>query len=226
MQQEGWRRIGERTWLKQFPLKLIGADFNRTVTVFDLDEGNVVVHSTGPFSDEDYRFFNSLGEHIHFVDATCFHDTFTKKVLQAAPDAHFYVPDRFPIEDDRLKPIADLAPTLGDAIEMIPIRGMPKVNEVDFYDHRNGILVVADLFFNFANSNAWTRWFIRATAGIKKYPGMSRVFRMLIRDKAAFQASINHLRTLEFNTLIFAHGQPIFDNAKERFQKALDKYGY
>ncbi len=226
MHQEVWRKIGEGAWLKQFSLKLLGADFNRTVTVFDLDGSNVLVHSTGPFSDEDYRFFENLATHIHFVDATCFHDTLTKKVLQAVPEASFYAPKGFSIEDDRLKPISALAPILGDAIEMIPLHGMPKVNEVEFLDRRNGILLVADLFFNFTESNAWTRGFVRATAGIKEYPGMSRMFRMLISDKLAFQESIDQLRVLEFDKLVFGHGQPLLENAKESFQEALDRYGY
>lgn len=226
MHQEGWRKIGEGAWLKQFSLKLLGADFNRTVTVFDLDGGNVLVHSTGSFSDEDYRFFESLGAHTHFVDATCFHDTSTKKVLKAAREASFYAPKGFSIKDDRLKPITDLAPILGDAIEMIPLRGIPKVNEVEFFDRRNGILVIADLLFNFTESNVWTRGFVRATAGIKEHPGMSRLFRMMIRDKPAFQESIDRLRALEFEKLVFGHGQPILEDAKECFQKALDRYGY
>ncbi len=226
MRQESWQKIGEGAWLKQFSLKLLGAEFNRTVTVFHLDEGNVLVHSTGPFTEEDYRFFESLGHHIHFVDATCFHDTLTKKVLQAAPEANFYAPEGFSVKDDRLKPITALTPILGDAIEMIPLLGMPKVNEVEFYDRRNGILVIADLIFNFTESGAWTRGFVRATAGIREYPGMSRMFRMLIRDKPAFQESIDQLRALDFDKLVFGHGQPILENAKKSFENALDRYGY
>lgn len=226
MQQAGWQRIGEGAWLKQFSLKLLGAEFNRTVTVFDLEERNVLVHSTGPFSEEDYRFFDSLGNHIHFVDATCFHDTLTNKVLHAAPEASFYAPEGFSVKDERIQPVATLSPILGDAIEVIPLRGMPKVNEVEFFDRRNGILVVADLFFNFTESSAWTRWLVRATAGLKEFPGMSRMFRMLIRDKVAFQESINLLRALDFDKLVLGHGRPILENAKERFENALDRYGY
>lgn len=226
MREGGWQKIGEGVWLKQFSLKLLGAAFNRTVTVFDLDGGNVLVHSTGLFSEEDYRFFEALGSHIHFVDATCFHDTLTKKVLQAAPEANIYAPAGFSVKDDRIQPIAALAPIVGDAIELIPLCGMPKVNEVEFYDRRNRLLVVADLFFNFVDSGPWTRCFVRATAGIKTYPGMSRLFRMLIKDKLAFQKSISQLRALEFDTLVFGHGQPIYENAKRRFEDALDRYGF
>ncbi len=226
MQEGGWQRIGEGVWLKQFSLKLLGAAFNRTVTVFHWDGGNVLVHSTGPFSNEDYRFFGALGYHIHFVDATCFHDTLTKKVLQAAPEANFYAPDGFPVKDKRIQPIAALAPVVGDTIAMIPLHGMPKVNEVEFYDRRNRIVVGADLVCNVVDSGAWTRCFVRATAGIKTYPGMSRLFRMMIKDKPAFQKSIDQLRALEFDTLVFGHGQPIWENAKKRFENALDRCGF
>ncbi len=226
MQEAGWQRIGEGAWLKQFSLKLLGAEFNRTVTVFDLDEGKVLVHSTGPFSNEDYRFFDSLGRHIYFVDASCFHDTLTQKVLRAAPEATFYTPEGFSVKDDRLQPLTNLAPILGDAIEMIPLRGMPKVNEVEFFDRRNGILVVADLFFNLVESSVWTRWFVRATAGLKEFPGMSRLFRMMIHDKIAFKESIDQLRALEFDKLVLGHGRPILEDAKRRFENALDRHGF
>ncbi len=227
MQQETWQQIGEGVWLKWFPLKVMGADFNRTVTAFTIRKGEVLVHSTGPFSEEDYSFLQSIGERIHFVDATCFHDSFTKRVLQAMTGADFYAPKGFPLKNDRLKPIEDLKPVLGDSIKMIPINGMPKVNEVAFHDGLNGILVIADLLFNFGpDASGWTRGFMRVLAGIKEYPGISRMYRALIRDKQVFQESIDQLRALEFECLIVGHGQPIFGNGREILDKTLAKYGF
>ncbi len=227
MTRDSWEPLSEDSWYKVFPLKVLGADFNRTVTVVRLDGVNVLVHSTAPFTEEDYRFFHSLGSQVHFAEATCLHDTYTKQVLQNPAVERIYAPENFPIKDSRIRPLAELETALGEAVEMIPLRGMPKINEVEFFDTRHGILIIADLLFNFApHSTAWTKGVLRIFSGISVFPDMSRLFRMMIKDRNAFRKSVGQLKNLEFDKLVVAHNQVITEEAKVSFLDGLKRHGF
>ena len=227
MPKRPWEKIGEGVWLKSFPLSLLGTRIGRTVTAFQLDSGDAIVHSTAPFLEDDVLFLRQLGNRLHILEATCFHDTFTQQAIKAIPEALIYIPESFPLKEGIFKSIDELAKITDGILEMIPVGGMPKVNETAVYDPGNRLLVISDLLFNFgSDTDKWTLLFFRLAAGIKAYPGMSRLFRMMIRDRLAFQASIDRLRALDYDKLVLAHGEVITSGAKNAFDKALNQHGY
>ena len=64
------------------------------------------------------------------------------------------------------------------------------VERGDITDARRRTLIVADLIFNFrADERGWNRFFHRYVAGFQRYPGMSRIFRVCISDRASFCAT-------------------------------------
>ena len=63
--------------------------------------------------------------------------------------------------------------------------------------------------------------FLRATGGIHEYPGMSRLFRFLIKDRAAFMDSISEIAEHDFERIVVAHGDPIVHDAKATLLRVL-----
>jgi hypothetical protein len=59
--------------------------------------------------------------------------------------------------------------------------------------------------------------------GIKKRPRCEPSVRILIKDKAAFQASLQPLRTLEIHHLSMCHDHVLSVGASEAFQAVLDQ---
>ena len=53
--------LAENLWQLQFPLKLLGANMQRHVSVVRLGSGEVDIHSTGPFTEEDVSGISALG---------------------------------------------------------------------------------------------------------------------------------------------------------------------
>jgi hypothetical protein len=70
------------------------------------------------------------------------------------------------------------------------------------------------------------RNFFRVVGGIRSHPGMSRLFKFLVRDRAAFSSSIQHLMQWDFDRLIVGHGEIIEARAKERVAAALAARGF
>ena len=46
-------KTGENLWVLPYPLRLLGANFGRMVTIVRLGSGKLVIHSTGPFTPAD-----------------------------------------------------------------------------------------------------------------------------------------------------------------------------
>ena len=87
--------LTENLWLLRYPLKMLGADLHRNVTVMRLRSGDLVIHSTGPFALEDVAHVNSLGRPRWLLDVMLRHDTFAKQGKEAFPEAAYLGPDGF-----------------------------------------------------------------------------------------------------------------------------------
>jgi glyoxylase-like metal-dependent hydrolase (beta-lactamase superfamily II) len=88
-------------------------------------------------------------------------------------------------------------------------------------------LIVADLLFNFgSNVSAWTRFLVLCAVGTKHHPGMSRPFRMAIKDKAAFGRSVRALMQWDFDRIIVGHGEIVRTDGKRQLGEALKRAGF
>ena len=110
---------------------------------------------------------------------------------------------------------------------MIEVGGLPKVRERVFFHRPSKTLIVADLLFNLPPEvGKWTLGFMRAMAGMRGYPGMSRLFRLCIKDRSAFVASMREIAALDFERIVVAHGEPIVDDAKRQFLGLMAAHGF
>ena len=55
------KSLAENLWVLPYPLWLLGADFRRMVTVVRLRSGQLVIHSTGPFTPAEVAAISGLG---------------------------------------------------------------------------------------------------------------------------------------------------------------------
>lgn len=209
--------IASELWIQRYPLSLLGTQVGRTVTVLRLASGDLILHSTGPFSASDVEAIRRLGRPGWMVEATLFHDTFAAAGRKAFPDV--------PYLDARHS--AKPPPAWRDDVAVLELRGMPKVREHVFLHRPSRTLIVADLVFNFgAGATSWTRQFFRWAAGVREVPGISRLFRACIRDRPAFSASIREMLSWDFDRLIVGHGDIVEHGAKGRLAAALARHGY
>lgn len=220
--------FGDNLRVLKYPLNLMGMKMGRNVSVIRLNSGKLIIHSTAPFSKADLEALRQWGTPTWLVEATNFHDTLASKGVAALPDLPYLVPPGFPLTD-KLKgqPLDPPPAEWGDDVNVIRIGGMPKINEFAFFHPESKSLIVADLLFNIPDSaGAFTHGFLRLISGIKSHPGNSRMFRFMIKDRDAFEESLQHILELDFERIIVAHGEPIEANAKDTLRQIFRELGF
>lgn len=211
------KSVAENVWTLRYPLPLLGNDLGRTVTIIRLESGKLVIHSTAPFTDSDVAAISKLGEPGWLLDATLFHDSFSKEGCAAFPNIPYLAPLRLDsVADMQSLALSPRPAEWADELDVVPLAGTPKVQEHVMFHRPSRTLIVCDCLFNLGVSGAgWTRFFARYIMGLRDGVGMSLFFRLMIRDRAAFKESIRPVLGWDFQRIVVGHGDPLEHNAKE-----------
>jgi hypothetical protein len=220
-------QIAENLWVLRYPLTLLGAKIGRNVTVIRLASGKLIVHSTAPFSADDVAAIRALGEPAWLLDVSRFHDSFRKEGRRAFSDIPYLVPSGFPDAEKLGASLLDAVPPewIGE-VEVRRIDGMPQVNEHAVFHVASRTLIVADVLFNFGeNTTGWTRFLAKNLMRLPGMMGMSLVFRLMIRDRAAFRESLRDIFSWDFDRVVVGHGELIPNHGKRRLSAVLQRFG-
>lgn len=221
------KQLAENLWLLQYPLSVLGTQHGRNVTVIRLSSGKLILHSMAPFSAADLVAIHALGEPAWLVEAMLLHDTYAQEGRRLFPDLPFLGPPGFSeVVKFPALPLLPASAAWGGEVAIFPIEGAPMLKEHAFLHRPSRTLIVADLVFNFSeHERGWNRFFHRHIAGFKRYPGMSRIFKLCIRDRAAFQASMTPILQQDFDRLIVGHGNVIESDGRALLQRGLRDAG-
>ncbi len=219
--------LAENLWLLRYPLTLLGADLNRNVAVMRLSSGDLVIHSSGPFTPEDVAAIDALGRPRWIMDVMARHDTFAKEGRAAFPEATYLAPEGFSeTVGFPTQPLVN-QPEWNGEVEVMLLEGVPSMKEHVVLHRPTRTLIVADLMFNFGSSaSVWTHALMFAAVGAKHHPGMARSMRLTVKDKTALRASLAQMMIWDFDRLIVGHGEEIDSGAKSKVAEALQRVGY
>ena len=220
-------RLAEHLWLLPYPLKKLGADLRRNVTLLRLGSGEIVIHSTGPFTDDDVKAIHALGHPGWLVEGMLAHDTFAKEGRAAFPDIPYFAPPGFTEETGIATSTLDQCPaSWGTDLQVQKVEGVPTYQEYVFYHALSRTLVVCDLVFNFGDHEPlWTELLLRVAIGSEHGPGMSRPFKAAVKDEDAFKKSLDAIFAWDFDRVIVGHGDVIETGGKAKIRSALEVAG-
>lgn len=223
-----FQSLAPNVWLKHYPLSVLGTQHGRNVTLIRLTSGKVVVHSMAPFSESDKAEIQALGPTGWLVEAMLLHDTYAKEGRQAFPAVPFLGPPGFEkVVGFATDPLCPSPPEWEGELRVFPLAGAPKLEEQLVLHVPSRTLIVADLVFNFDPAETgWDRFFHRYLAGFKRYPGMSRIFRLFVSDKERFRESLRPVFAADFDRLVVGHGSLIETGAKAKLAAALSDAGF
>jgi hypothetical protein len=137
------QKVADNLWIKSYPLSVLGGKQGRVVTIIRLASGELIIHSTGPFSPEDVTEIESLGRPGWMVDTMLRHDTFAKHGRVAFPTISYLAPEGF-AETAHVdsRPLLPAPAAWSPEIRVLLIEGMPLVKEHVFLhipnSHRGG----------------------------------------------------------------------------------------
>lgn len=215
--------ISPGLWILRYPLRVLGTDHGRTVSVIRLSSGKLIIHSMAPFTAADRDAIRSLGEPAWLVEAMLLHDTYAAKGPENFPGLPLLGPPGF--EAIVKFPVLPLLPPPAEwegEVKVARLQGAPKLEEHLFLHQPSRTLIVADLIFNFrSEETGWDRFFHRHIAGFHRYPGTSRIFRLFVADKEAFRRSLEEVMAWDFDRIIPGHGEIIESGGKELLRRAM-----
>ena len=158
------------------------------------------------------------------VSPSCFHHLFIKAAHDYLPEAKLYgAPGlqrkRADIKWDGI--LTENSWPYQDELKAIFIEGAPKINEVVFYHCDSKTLIVTDLLFNLKNLKSLPEKLVYGLMGTFNNPAVSRLVKLLMKDRKALKKSLKQVLDLDFDRLVMAHGEIIPTGGKKIISDAL-----
>jgi len=220
--------LAENLWMLRYPLKALGADLRRNVSIIRLASGDLVIHSTGPFTAEDLTEISGLGRPAWLVDSMLRHDTFAKEGRTAFPNLPYLAPPGFSMQEEcSTIPLLPAPIEWGEELLVLEVRGMPDFKEHLFFHPSSRTLIVADLAFNFgAHEPWWTELLLKAAVGSEHHPGMSKPFKAAVKDEGAFRDSMAQMLAWDFDRVVVGHGDVLETGGHGKLARMLAAAGF
>ncbi len=203
-------------WVGHHPHKLFGLfPLGHWMTVVRQPDGGLTLISPIPWSESLAAELEQLGPVRHVLAPNLMHNLFLDRYEEAFPESQFWAVPGFKARYPKLRVDAELSE--GSKIvdlQFTSIDGMPKLNEFVVLHEPTKSLIVADLVFNFpATKSLALRGLLWSVGGLGKLTAC-RLFKSMIKDRAATRASVDRVLDLDFDRLIVGHGEALPTGAK------------
>ena len=220
--------LAENLWLIAYPLKMLGADLRRNVTLVRLASGKLVIHSTAPFTPDDVATISALGEPGWLLDGILRHDTFAKDGREAFPGIPYLAPEGFSeVVGFATSPIVPAPREWDGELLALEIQGAPEARDTALLHVPSCTLILTELIFNFGGDEPiWTELLLRVAVGGRHHPGMSRPVKAGVKNEAAFRSSLETILSWDFDRVIVGHGDVIESDGKSKLRAALAAAGF
>lgn len=217
--------IAQDVWVASMPNSFMGLQMGTRMTVVRLRDGSLFVYSPIKLDPDLREALDAIGPVRHIVAPSLYHHLFVGGFAAAYPGAKTYAAPglqkkRKDFEFDEV--LSDeLDPALRDSLSTQRLDGCA-FGEVLFFHEPSRTLISADLVENFITSDHWpTRTYLKA-AGIYGSCGVSRLIKLMFRDKAQSRRAID--RALDWNPerITIAHGEPVLEDGREVLRGAYE----
>jgi hypothetical protein len=196
------------------------------MTATRLPDGAVALISPLRIDDELARQIAELGPVRYLVAPNTYHHLYLGAARERYPDALLVGAPGL------AKKRADLSfdhelgagpPPWGDGLTPHLIAGAPRMNEVVLHHPASRTLVTTDLLFNVVEpDNLMTSLALRMM-GTRGKLARSRMWRLLVKDRDAFERSLEEILAADFDRVIMAHGDVVETDGRAGMTRALGR---
>ena len=158
-----------------------------------------------------------------------FHHTFLGATLARWPRASVYGPARLAAKRPELTALRALddgtSPWPAD-LDVLPLRGASPADEIVLFHRASGALLCGDLLFHVTEpANLMTRLVLALMGTGGGRLAQSRMWRFIVRDRAAVRASLDQLLALPLQCVLPSHGPSIATCAESLAPLLARAYG-
>lgn len=218
--------FAQDVWIFRRPFRLVGVSIGLTMTVIRLANGELFVHSPVRLTDEIKKRLESLGRVRFVIAPSTLHHLFIRDYGPAFPEAKLYALPSLKAKRADIYFHGELSenaePGWASEIDQIALGGLKEGNEeLAFFHKASKTAIVTDLVFNLTTPHSlWEKAFFILN-GLGNGPKCSRVFRTIVRNKAALRKSVDQILAWKPERLIVGHGLPVQVNAEKSLRDAF-----
>jgi hypothetical protein len=215
-------------WLKEHPVRLVGARLLTRMTVIRLDDG-LYLHSPVEIDDATRVAIEQLGDVRGIIAPSTVHHLFVASAQRAFPRARTYAIEGLEKKRKDLRFDERISDTPSPAwlgqMDQVLI-GNRVMREVDFLHRASRTLIAVDLVENFRDetpgTNALLRGMIRAL-GMWGRPRPAPELRWFPRDEQATRRALDTVLAWDFDRAIIAHGELLERDPKAAIREAWSR---
>lgn len=217
----------ERFWTYEEPLRFLGFEIGRIMSVIQLSSGGLFIQSPSELTGELEAALNELGE-VRFVAPTSklhghlymeqYREVYPSAELLAAPGLDGRRPDL--VFDQLLGDIPD--PRWATDIDQIAILGNRWLTEIAFFHRPSRTVILGDFGYHIGESSPLKTRVMARIAGVYKQVGCTVDYRLAIRNHETFRRSIQDVLAWDFDRVIPGHGEIIEADGKQTVLDGFD----
>ena len=220
-------QLTDDLWVLNRPARLGPIDLGHRMTVVRLASGRLWVHSPVALDDEIRTELDALGEVENFVAPSTFHDLYWPAWFAAYPEARF-------------SPLRACATTIPSCRSPTPWASKPPLPGRTNWDRRcsaacpkstkssfcipraSETLITADMAFNLDRGVDFATGLVLRMTGCYDRFGVSRLYKMKIKDEGAMRRSVDEVLAWDFNRIVLGHGRVVEKDGQQILKDAYD----
>jgi Domain of unknown function (DUF4336) len=220
------RSLAPDLWAAEAPLRWLGIELGRRMTVVRLSSGELLVHSPAELTPALRQALDELGEVRFVVPASRFHghlymeqyrDAYRRVELFAAPGL-----------ESRRKDLR-FAGSLGDApdrrwsrdVDQVMFPGSRFLTEIVFLHRSSGSVILGDLCMKLDSQRPLlSRAFVRLD-GVHERFAMPRTIRLTVRNRLAALRARERMLGWDFERVVVGHGDVVESGGRQAIADAL-----
>jgi len=221
------RILAPDLWVGEGPQRFMGLEVGSRMTVLRLSDGSLLVHATRALEPELRVQLAALGPVRYALAPNRFHHLYARDVALHYPRARLWIAEgvqhkRPDLAYDAI--LTDRAPDEWQGqVDQAYFRGRPMENEVVFLHRASRTLILCDLAMNFGpDAPLLTRAVMSVVGGQGRFRP-TRLDPLLIRDRIAARASLEHILSWDFDRVVLSHGEVLETGGKAALREG---YGW
>ena len=217
--------LAPNLWHVVHPFSANGLPCTTRMTVVRLADTQLWLHSPVPIDAALKAELQALGEVRYIVAPSKAHHLFAGHCSAEFPQARLFGapglrakrPDLAQMEE---LPPAATAPWAAE-LDYLLVQGIPAANETEWFHKPSATLIMTDLCQWWRGDLPVSTTLFAKLTGVRQRLDVARTVRLLVRDKAAVQASAAHILQWPFTRVLVAHNSVIETNAHAEVARAL-----
>jgi uncharacterized protein DUF4336 len=219
--------LAPNLWVAEAPLRWLGVELGRRMTVIRLSGGELLVHSPAPLTAELRDALGEVGEVRFVVPASRFHGHLYMEQYRAAySNVELFAA---PGLERRRRDLSfdgylgdDPDPRWREDVDQVAFLGSRFLTEIVFLHRPSGSLILGDLCMNLGPDRPLlSRAYVRLD-GVAGRFAMPRTIRLTARNRDGARQAVQRMLEWDFDRVVTGHGDVLETGGHQAFHDALE----